>query len=54
MLRTKVEFDNIQDWVEARPPVGLGTTVEILMDLLRHHPDLRAKLLKLIQEDNQP
>lgn len=52
MLETKVEFDNIQDWVEARSPVGLDTTVEVLMDLLRHHPDLQARVLKLIQEDN--
>ncbi len=52
MLGTQAHFDNIEDWIEAKAPVGLGTTVEVLMDLCRHHPDLRAKLVQMLQEDD--
>jgi hypothetical protein len=54
MMGTLVEFENIEDWIEARAPVGLGTTLEVMMDLLRHHPDLQARLLALVQEGDSP
>src|SRR5690349_12102048 len=50
MLNKPVEFDNIEDWIKARAPVGLESTLEVVMDLLRHHPDLQARLLALVQE----
>jgi hypothetical protein len=46
MVRQKVRFDNFEDFVTARPPVGLGTTMEDLMDMCRHDPELQQRILE--------
>ena len=47
-----VEFDSFKDFLEAPPPKGFGIPIEKFKELCRLHPDVVAKIDRLIEEDS--
>lgn len=47
-----VEFDSFKDFIEAPPPKGFGIPIEKFKELCRLHPDVVAKIDRLIEEDS--
>jgi hypothetical protein len=47
-----VEFDSFEDFIEAPPPKGFGIPIEKFKDLCRHHPDVLAKIDRLMEDDS--
>jgi hypothetical protein len=47
-----VEFDSFKDFIEAPPPKGFGIPIEKFKELCRLHPDVVAKIDRLIAEDS--
>ncbi|MGO9570482.1 MAG: hypothetical protein ACLP5H_23370 [Desulfomonilaceae bacterium] len=47
-----VEFDSFKDFIEAPPPKGFGIPIKKFKELCRLHPDVVAKIDRLIEEDS--
>jgi hypothetical protein len=47
-----VEFDSFKDFIETPPPKGFGIPIEKFKELCRLHPDVVAKIDRLIAKDS--
>jgi hypothetical protein len=47
-----VEFDSFEDFIEAPPPKGFGIPIEKFKEICRLHPDVLAKIDRLMEDDS--